>query len=65
MEDSQRIHMLQSPEHLVDVVIDTDTYNEVDDQFALAHHLMTPRFDVRGIVAGHFWRLRPGLSLPD
>lgn len=38
----------------VRVIVDTDCKNEADDQYALAHHLMTPRFDVRGIVAAHF-----------
>ena len=38
----------------VRVIVHTDCKNEADDQFALAHHLMTPMFDVRGIVAGHF-----------
>lgn len=40
----------------VRVIVHTDCKNEADDQFALAHHLMTPKFDVRGIVAGHFGR---------
>ncbi|MDE6846829.1 MAG: nucleoside hydrolase, partial [Lachnospiraceae bacterium] len=40
----------------VRVIVHTDCKNEADDQFALAHHLMTPKFDVRGIVAGHFWK---------
>lgn len=39
MEEGQRIRMLQCPDHPVDVVLDTDTYNEVDDQFALAYLL--------------------------
>ena len=30
---------LQKPEYPVDVVLDTDTYNEIDDQFALAYLL--------------------------
>ena len=38
----------------VRLLIHTDCKNEADDQFALAHHLMTPKFKVRGIVAGHF-----------
>lgn len=38
----------------VRMIVHTDCKNEADDQYALAHHLMTPRFDVRGIVAGHF-----------
>ncbi|MGI6116033.1 MULTISPECIES: nucleoside hydrolase [unclassified Clostridium] len=36
------------------VIVNTDCKNEADDQFALAHHLMTPKFDVRGIIAAHF-----------
>ncbi|MCX7658665.1 MAG: nucleoside hydrolase [Oscillospiraceae bacterium] len=36
------------------VIIHTDCKNEADDQFALAHHLMTPQFMVKGIIAGHF-----------
>lgn len=36
------------------VLIDTDAYNEADDQFAIVHALLTPMFDVRGIVATHF-----------
>jgi purine nucleosidase len=38
----------------VRVIVHTDCKNEADDQFALAHHLMTPKFDIRGIIAGHF-----------
>ena len=41
----------------VRVIVHTDCKNEADDQFALAHHLMTPRFEVRGIVAGHFCKV--------
>ena len=36
------------------VIVDTDCKNEADDQFALTHHLMTPRFDIRAINATHF-----------
>lgn len=36
------------------MIVHTDCKNEADDQFALAHHLMTPKFLVKGIVAGHF-----------
>ena len=30
---------LSKPEGKIDVVLDTDTYNEIDDQFALAYML--------------------------
>ncbi|MDD2534922.1 MAG: nucleoside hydrolase [Eubacteriales bacterium] len=36
------------------LLIHTDCKNEADDQFALAHHLMTPKFITKGIIAGHF-----------
>ncbi len=36
------------------VLVDTDAKNEADDQFAIMHHLLTPLFDIRGIVATHF-----------
>lgn len=36
------------------VIVDTDAKNEADDQFAIMHHLLTPTFDVRGIIATHF-----------
>ena len=32
----QRLHMLETPQSLVDLVIDTDAYNEIDDQFAIS-----------------------------
>lgn len=38
----------------VRMIVHTDCKNEADDQFALAHHLMTPKFMVKGIIGGHF-----------
>ena len=35
-------------------IIHTDCKNEADDQYTVAHALMTQKFDVRGIIAGHF-----------
>jgi inosine-uridine nucleoside N-ribohydrolase len=40
------------------VIIDTDAKNEADDQFAIVHALLTPMFDVRGLIATHFGRRR-------
>lgn len=36
------------------VILHTDAKNEADDQYAILHYLMTPCFDLRGIVAAHF-----------
>lgn len=35
-------------------IIHSDAKNEADDQFTIAHALMTPKLDVKGIVACHF-----------
>lgn len=35
-------------------IIHTDCKNEADDQYTVAHCLMTPFLDVKGIVAAHF-----------
>ena len=36
------------------MIVHTDAKNEADDQFAIVHHLMTDKFIVKGIIAGHF-----------
>lgn len=36
------------------VIIDTDCACEADDQYAVAHQLMTPKLSVMGITAAHF-----------
>ncbi len=36
------------------VIIDTDAYAEGDDQFAIVHALLTPKFDVVGLIAAQF-----------
>lgn len=40
------------------VIINTDAKNEADDQYAIVHALLTPYFDVRGIISAHFGRRR-------
>lgn len=37
MDQEKLLKRLQKPAGIVDVVIDTDTYNEIDDQFALSY----------------------------
>ena len=36
------------------VIIDTDANTEADDQYAIVHALLTPQFQVRGIIAAHY-----------
>lgn len=43
----------------VDVVLDTDTYNEIDDQFALVHSLLSPeRIHLQAVYAAPFHNTR-------
>ena len=41
-------------DNAIRVIVDTDCKCEVDDQYAVAHILMTPRFDVRAVIAEQF-----------
>ena len=48
-------YMFDCPdEKKVRMIVHTDCKNEADDQFALAHHLMTPKFIIKGIIGAHF-----------
>ncbi len=47
---------LNVPTHKIDVVLDTDAYNEIDDQFAIAYLLRMPeRANVVGLTAAPFY----------
>ena len=46
--------LLEPPSGNCDVVIDTDTYNEIDDQFAIAQALLSDNLNVEGIYAAPF-----------
>lgn len=48
------IQRLKRPYGDIDVVLDTDMYNEVDDQFALAYLLKSPQLHLKGIFAAPF-----------
>ncbi len=36
------------------VIVDTDAKNEADDQYAIAHFLLSPMMDIRAVTAAHF-----------
>lgn len=38
----------------VRVILDADAKNEADDQYAIVHALLTPKFDVRGLIGAHY-----------
>jgi len=45
---------LEPPKSSISMVLDTDTYNEIDDQFALALSLLSPRLKVEAVYAAPF-----------
>lgn len=51
----QRLALLETPRGIVDAVIDTDAYNEIDDQFAISYALRSPeRLNVQALYAAPF-----------
>ena len=53
------IRKLEPPKGKIHMVLDTDTYNEVDDQFAMAYSLLSPeKMEVEAIYAAPFYNDR-------
>ena len=58
-EDMLRLLRLNKPEGPVDVVLDTDTYNEIDDQFALSYLIKSEdELHLKAIYAAPFYNNR-------
>ena len=49
-----RMGLRLPPDKQIRVVISSDVSNEADDPFAIVHQLLTPIFDVRGVIAAHY-----------
>lgn len=59
LTDTDRIRLLAPPSGRVSIVLDTDTYNEIDDQFALVYALLSPeRVRLEAIYAAPFHNQR-------
>ena len=55
MDREQFLKNLERPKGKIDVVLDTDAYNEIDDQFAISYMLTYPeKLNVKGICAAPF-----------
>ena len=53
--EGQRIEMLKHPDSRpVRMVLDTDTGNEIDDQFALVYAMISPELNVQAVYAAPF-----------
>ena len=59
LTDAQRLVQLEPPtKRPVPMVLDTDTFNEIDDQFALVYALISPELDVQAVYAAPFLNRR-------
>jgi inosine-uridine nucleoside N-ribohydrolase len=58
MSPERLLERLAPPQGPVDVVIDTDAFNELDDQFALAYALLHPNLNVQAVYAAPFFHGR-------
>lgn len=55
MDMSIYLKNLAPPEGKIDVILDTDAYNEIDDQFAISYMVLNKeKFNVKGICAAPF-----------
>ncbi len=55
MNENQRIRNMECPAGPIDLVIDSDTYNEIDDQFAIAYAICAPeKITVKALYAAPF-----------
>jgi purine nucleosidase len=57
LSDPDRIRRLEPPAQgaRLSMVLDTDTFNEIDDQFALGYALLSPdRLDLKAVYAAPF-----------
>ena len=56
MDTALLLKNLQHPQGAVDMVLDTDAYNEIDDQFAIAYMMKSPeKLNVKAIFAAPFF----------
>lgn len=58
LDPERRLAMLEPPRGRLSLVIDTDTDNEIDDQFALVYALLSDTLDVEAIYAAPFHNSR-------
>lgn len=47
------------------LIVNTDAKNEADDQYAIVHALLTPSFEMHGVIAAHFGDRRTTTSMED
>ncbi len=58
LTEEQRLKMLRCPKGRIDMVLDTDAFNEIDDQFAIAYALKNEKLRVQAFYAAPFFNER-------
>lgn len=53
------------PEKKARVIVNTDAKNEADDQYAIVHALLTPSFDIHGVIPAHYGTKKSKESLRE
>ncbi len=64
MQSSKYNYTVPQPK-TVRVIINTDAKCEADDQYAIVHALLTPKFDIKGIIGAHFGTHRNDHSMQE
>ncbi|MCH2662665.1 hypothetical protein MK163_19655, partial [bacterium] len=54
LDEALRLERLTPPAGKARMVLDTDTYNEIDDQFAVVQALLSP--DKLAVETEHLWK---------
>ena len=47
------------------LIVNTDAKNEADDQFCIVHALLTPKFDIKGLIGAQFGNRRTTESMQE
>ena len=59
LTETQRARMMECPKGKIDMVLDTDTYNEIDDQYAISYAIHAPeKIRVQAFYAAPFTNQR-------
>ncbi len=58
LASDERLALLEPPHGPLSMVLDTDTYNEIDDQFALTYALLSPNLTMEAVYAAPFFNSR-------
>ena len=65
MSDFTIFDVAYPPEARQRVIVNTDAKNECDDQFAIVQAILTPSFELHGIIPAHFGDKKSKTSLKD